>query len=560
MRLFGVRTGTALCIAAMVFTGCAKKRVVAEVLGQKILAEDFQERYWKYHESSSERDNILVREKILNNIINEHLIFDDLRRQGFDRDSVYDENLREITGQALLDAYAKRISTDTLTVSEAELEEEFRASNTRVNARYVYAKTEDEARRLKERLTRGETFEAIAREVFQDSTLSRNGGSLGFFGYGEMEPELERAAFALAPGRLSEPVRLRVGYAVLRVDKRVEKPLSSEYDFAKAKPRMEKAIRERKTLLLLRRGNDAIVKELSPEFDERGVEAAHRAWVPGNGWAPSAIEFMRLPDSLAWMPMMRFRGGAWTVAEFLKKADLMRTRDRRKTRSTADLKEAAIGLATRDVLLERARSAGLIHDARVQAQVQKLRDDYLLRRWRSSILDTLGPTVRWNEDTLRTYYEGHKDVFHFDPMVNVAEIIVTTERQASGLARRARAGNDFGALARQNSMRRWSAERGGDLGFGTRAMFGVFAEKFFKGKIGQILGPEPVEPFYAVFKILGAKPGRPKTYDESRDEIISTLLPVRQERALRGAIETLRADGRIRIDMQELGNIVPPPS
>jgi parvulin-like peptidyl-prolyl isomerase len=560
MKVFAVRLEMALCIAVMVLTGCAKKRVVAEVLGHAISAEEFQERYWKYHLSSSERDNILVREKILNNVINEYLIYDDLHRQGFDRDSVYDENLREITGQALLDGYAKRISTDTLTVSEAEFMEEFRASNTRVNARYVYAKTEDEAHRLKERLTRGETFEAIAREVFQDSALARNGGSLGFFGYGEMEPELERAAFALAPGELSEPVRLRIGYAVLRVDKRVEKPLSSEYDYAKAKPKLEKAIRERKTLLILRRDNDGIVKELSPEFDDRGVEAAHRAWVLGNAWTPSVIETMQLPDSLARLPMMRFRGGAWTVAEFLKKADLMRTRDRRKTRSTADLKEAAVGLATRDVLLEHARSAGLIHDARVQAQVQRVRDDYMLRRWRSSVLDTLGPTVRWNEDTLRSYYEGHKDVFHFQPMVNVAEIIVKTEAEAAALARRARAGSDFAALARQNSMRRWSAERGGELGFGTRALFGNFGEKFFKGKIGQILGPEPVEPFYAVFKILGAKPGRPKTYDESRDEIISTLLPVRQDRALRGAIESLRASGRIRIDMQELGNIVPPPS
>jgi peptidyl-prolyl cis-trans isomerase C len=43
---------------------------------------------------------------------------------------------------------------------------------------------------------------------------------MGRFSRGQLPPELERAAFSLAPGKISEPVQTPYGFHVLRLDER----------------------------------------------------------------------------------------------------------------------------------------------------------------------------------------------------------------------------------------------------------------------------------------------------------------------------------------------------
>jgi parvulin-like peptidyl-prolyl isomerase len=544
----------ALAVAAAV-AGCGRNRVVGEANGQEITAEEFRLRYRKYIESTGERENILVREKVLNNMINERLIFEDVHRQGLDADSVYAGKMRVIRGQALLDAYARRMTTDTIRVSDPELMEEFRSSNTRVSARYVYAATPEDAWDLKRRLQNGESFEKLAREVFHDSTLASTGGSLGYFGYGEMERGLEQPAFSLPVGELSDPVRLRIGYAVVRVDRRVVRPLLSEYDYAKAKPVLEKAIVERKTSALLSRDTESIEAELQPRFDDAGVDAALRFMTADLQGASGMNEIPLLPDSLRGLPLVAYRTGAWSVGHFLAEAEEIRAKDRRKIRSAEALKDAAIGLLARGVLLDRAQKAGLEGDAKVEEQVQFVREDFLLRRWKSSILDTLGSRAFWDEDTLRARFAAAKDQYHVPPAVNVAQIIVVEEQVAAGLAARLRRGADFAVLARKYSVHRPSAEKGGELGFGPRDAYGILAEKFFGAPRGRIIGPEHLDGFYGVFKVLAKREGRPEEFGEARNDVIAALLPARQQAALANAITSLRMRGRVRVDREELSAV-----
>ena len=67
----------------------------------------------------------------------------------------------------------------------------------------------------RERVAKGEDFAAVAREVSQDPGTKGRGGDLGEFGRGVMDPAFEQAAFSLAKGQLSEPVRSRFGYHLI---------------------------------------------------------------------------------------------------------------------------------------------------------------------------------------------------------------------------------------------------------------------------------------------------------------------------------------------------------
>jgi peptidyl-prolyl cis-trans isomerase C len=74
---------------------------------------------------------------------------------------------------------------------------------------------------MRTRIAQGEDFASVARTGSEDASASQ-GGDLGYFARGRMMPEFEAAAFALAPGAVSEPVRTAVGWHLIVVENRME--------------------------------------------------------------------------------------------------------------------------------------------------------------------------------------------------------------------------------------------------------------------------------------------------------------------------------------------------
>ena len=101
-----------------------------------------------------------------------------------------------------------------------------------VKLEYVYfpkvASAEDsleikkEIGRLRQEIEAGEDFAELAGVVSDDEGSAARGGDLGFFGRGQMVAPFEEAAFALAPGELSEPVQTRYGWHLIKVEERLE--------------------------------------------------------------------------------------------------------------------------------------------------------------------------------------------------------------------------------------------------------------------------------------------------------------------------------------------------
>jgi peptidyl-prolyl cis-trans isomerase D len=94
------------------------------------------------------------------------------------------------------------------------------------------------------RINSGEEFEKVAEQESQDEATAKNGGDLGFFSRGAMDPELEKAAFKLGRGKVSDVILTRQGFDIIRVDDgtpEVEIPFESVKDKIEAKLLEEKA-------------------------------------------------------------------------------------------------------------------------------------------------------------------------------------------------------------------------------------------------------------------------------------------------------------------------------
>ena len=82
-----------------------------------------------------------------------------------------------------------------------------------------------------EQIRAGErSFEELARQYSDDSSVTDNGGDLGFFARGRMIAEFEDAAFAMQkPGELAGPVETNFGFHIIRfVDRRPQEQIPFE--------------------------------------------------------------------------------------------------------------------------------------------------------------------------------------------------------------------------------------------------------------------------------------------------------------------------------------------
>lgn len=87
-----------------------------------------------------------------------------------------------------------------------------------IEASHILVETEDEAKKVIDRLKSGEKLEDIAKDVSKDPSAQTNNGKLGKFTKGVMVPEFYDAASKLKPGEISEPVKTTYGFHVIKVD------------------------------------------------------------------------------------------------------------------------------------------------------------------------------------------------------------------------------------------------------------------------------------------------------------------------------------------------------
>ena len=123
-----------------------------------------------------------------------------------------------------------KVSDEDLQNYYQQHEREF-ASGIEVHVRHIFlqlpaaaaaaeeAKARARGEKLLQRLAAGEDFAKLAREASQGPSASE-GGDLGWLRRGVVQPEVEKAAFALETGQVSGLVRTRTGFQILKVEGR----------------------------------------------------------------------------------------------------------------------------------------------------------------------------------------------------------------------------------------------------------------------------------------------------------------------------------------------------
>lgn len=117
----------------------------------------------------------------------------------------------------------KKLVEPRITVTDDEISTYFEdnkdtfAQAEQVEASHILVEDEKTAKKVAKELAAGGDYAKLAAEYSTDTETADNGGSLGYFGKGDMVEEFEDVAFNLDKNKVSDPVKTEYGYHIIKV-------------------------------------------------------------------------------------------------------------------------------------------------------------------------------------------------------------------------------------------------------------------------------------------------------------------------------------------------------
>ena len=179
------------------------------------------------------------KEKFLDEIIKKEILYQEALKKGIDKSPDFLKKLEEFKKLTLVSALLEKEIMSKSTVSDQEVKDYYEknkadfAATSQIRASHILVKTEGEARKILERLKKGEKFDVVAKKESIDKESAKNGGDIGYFSKGQVVPEFEKVAAGLKKGEMSPvPVKTSFGYHIIKVTDRKTGPVI-EFDRVK---------------------------------------------------------------------------------------------------------------------------------------------------------------------------------------------------------------------------------------------------------------------------------------------------------------------------------------
>ncbi|GAB5603264.1 peptidylprolyl isomerase [Thermus sp. FJN-A] len=186
-------------------------------------------------------------------------------------------------------------------------------------------------------------------------------------------------------------------------------------------------------------------------------------------------------------------------------------------------------------------------DARLRAEIKtQLQIQKRLEQIRSSAKPT--------PEEVRFYFEAHRDDYKGEARVKARQIVVDDPKLAEDLLAKAKAGEDFAALAKAHS--KVGAEQGGALGAGpgesepkpvTKVVFPEkVAEAVFATKGPGLVGPIEAGGRYYLVRVEAYLPPKAPSFEEVKDQVEKDAQEAKGNGALEAYLEDLRKKAQVR--------------
>jgi peptidyl-prolyl cis-trans isomerase C len=237
----GLASAMAGCLAMALMAGPARAedKVLAKVNGVEIRQSDVALAEEELGPSLAQMDPATKDENVLAFLIDMKIVSKAAEDKKVQDGEDFKKRLAFTRSRLLMDSLlaseGKAATTDDAMKKVYESASKEITGEDEVHARHILVETEDEAKAVEEELKKGADFAELAKKKSKDPGAS-DGGDLGFFTKDQMVPEFSAVAFALEPGKISDPVKSQFGWHVIKVE---EKRKRKAPDFDQVKSQIE---------------------------------------------------------------------------------------------------------------------------------------------------------------------------------------------------------------------------------------------------------------------------------------------------------------------------------
>ena len=246
------KTGLRFGLASLAVTGCVAavlalslparaddNPVLAKVNGSEIRASDVALAEEELGQSLAQMDPATKKDNVLSFLIDMKIVAKAAEDKKVENNEDFKKRLTFTRNRLLMDSLlaseGKAATTDEAMKKVYEDASKQITGEQEVHARHILVETEDEAKAVKAELDKGADFAELAKKKSKDPGAA-DGGDLGFFTKEQMVPEFSTVAFALEPGKISDPVKSQFGWHIIKVE---EKRARKAPDFEQVKAQIE---------------------------------------------------------------------------------------------------------------------------------------------------------------------------------------------------------------------------------------------------------------------------------------------------------------------------------
>ena len=124
------------------------------------------------------------------------------------------------------------------------------------------------------------------------------------------------------------------------------------------------------------------------------------------------------------------------------------------------------------------------------------------------------------------------------------------------IIKRLKHGEEFGRLAKEYSIRKWSAENGGEMGFAPVSKFGMLKDTLWNSEIGSLVGPIKVQDYYGIFKVLGKINQKPFEFSEIKEKVVSAVRLEKRKPVMENYLKEIQKKINVQINQELLRTFI----
>jgi parvulin-like peptidyl-prolyl isomerase len=534
-----------ICGGAVVFIavclGCAQEKkgdpLVAQVGSETISAKQLRAFIDNLPENSMGQLEVTVEDakRHLQTMVDIELLLLEARNDDVDKSIDYLKKINRAIQTKLVTTFGLR--EIKVEIKENELEEYIKKEKLARAIRLgdIMLPGKEQAEVALAEIRSGKSFGQVARKWSINRKTASKGGDIGSYTTKEhMIPMLQDKLFSLAVGEVSEPIQIGERYSLFKVFDdttvvlgppqmmKIQKKFNKvKFDLAKAA--LIEGFKKEYRLQLERQGINAFVESLrrATAKDERSI-VLYR-------YDKGEITSGDLVDAVSYL-----------------KGDVL---------SKLEDSEQVISLADRHVvpnimIMEAAQRAKIDQEEDIAKWIVEQRRQILIIEFRAKVLQR---RVTLTNEEVRQFYEDHPEKYMNPELLEVEEILVSTEAEALQLKNKIDNGTPLGELARTYSLRSTEVrDEEGRFHFHPfeKLQFGGFVEIAVEAEIGKLTGPVKVEEGFSIFRVLSRERNR-ETFDEAEWRVRSHAKREKNREAFNQYMEELRDKHQATITIRE---------